>query len=112
MAAPGPNAWIPDPGTSSDAGCRSARGLDGRSGQGARIIATGFLACQRCGERFSHLARPRRWAGWLDRVLEATGADDLARILTRELPAALGVAGATLLLWNRKLDSFEALIAD
>ena len=45
----------------------------------------------------------------LDRVLEATGADDLARILTRELPAALDVDGATLLLWNRKLDSFEAL---
>ena len=45
----------------------------------------------------------------MDRVLEATGADDLARVLTRELPAALGVAGATLLLWNRKLDSFEAL---
>jgi signal transduction histidine kinase len=45
----------------------------------------------------------------LDRVLEATGADDLARILTRELPAALDVTAATLLLWNRKLDSFEAL---
>jgi signal transduction histidine kinase len=45
----------------------------------------------------------------LDRVLEATGADDLARILTRELPAALDVDGATLLLWNRKLDNFEAL---
>ena len=45
----------------------------------------------------------------LDRVLEATGADDLARILTRELSAALDVDGATLLLWNRKLDSFEVL---
>ena len=42
-------------------------------------------------------------------MLEATGADDVARILTRELPAALGVSGATLLLWNRKLDSFEAV---
>jgi len=42
-------------------------------------------------------------------VLEATGADDLARVLTRELPEALGVDCATLLLWNRKLDSFEAL---
>ncbi len=42
-------------------------------------------------------------------MLEATGAEDLARILTRELPAALDVDGATLLLWNRKLDSFEAL---
>ena len=45
----------------------------------------------------------------VERVLEATGADDLARILTRELPAALHVGGATLLLWNRRLDSFEAL---
>jgi signal transduction histidine kinase len=45
----------------------------------------------------------------LDRVLEATGADDLARILTRELPAALGVGSAALLLWNRRLDSFETL---
>ena len=45
----------------------------------------------------------------LDRVLEATGADDLARILTRELPAALAVGSATLLLWNRRLDSFEVL---
>ena len=42
-------------------------------------------------------------------MLEATGVDDIARILTRELPAALDVSGATLLLWNRKLDSFEAL---
>jgi signal transduction histidine kinase len=45
----------------------------------------------------------------VDRALEASGAEDLARILTRELPAVLGVEGATLLLWNRKLDSFEAL---
>lgn len=45
----------------------------------------------------------------LDRVLEATGAEDLARVLTRELPEALEVCAATLLLWNRKLDSFEVL---
>ena len=45
----------------------------------------------------------------VERVLEATGADDLARVLTRELPDALHVEGATLLLWNRRLDSFEAL---
>ena len=47
----------------------------------------------------------------VDRVLETTSADDLARILTRELPAALAVRGATLLLWNRKLDTFEVLTA-
>lgn len=45
----------------------------------------------------------------MDRVLEATGAEDLSRALTRDLPLALGVSGATLLLWNRRLDSFEAL---
>ncbi len=57
----------------------------------------------------SRTSRAPALARLVDRVLEATGADDLARILTRELPAALDVAGATLLLWNRKLDSFEAL---
>jgi signal transduction histidine kinase len=45
----------------------------------------------------------------MDRVLEATGAEDLSRALTRDLPAALGTTGATLLLWNRRLDSFESL---
>lgn len=53
--------------------------------------------------------RARALGRLLDRVLEATGADDLARILTRELPEALGVESAILLLWNRKLDSFESL---
>lgn len=57
----------------------------------------------------SRTTRARALGRLLDRVLEATGADDLARILTRELPQALGVGSATLLLWNRKLDSFEAL---
>lgn len=45
----------------------------------------------------------------MDRVLEATGADDLGRLLTRDLPAVLDVSGATLLLWNRALDTFETL---
>ncbi len=59
--------------------------------------------------RASPTSRARALGRLLDRVLEATGAEDLARILTRELPAALGVTTATLLLWNRKLDSFEVL---
>ena len=33
----------------------------------------------------------------------------LARLLTQELPPALGVPRATLLLWDRKLESFESL---
>jgi signal transduction histidine kinase len=45
-----------------------------------------------------------------DRVLEAPDLDSLAAVLTRALPEALKVSGATLLLWDRKLDSFEALI--
>src|SRR5437870_9685318 len=44
-----------------------------------------------------------------DRVLEVPDLDGLARLLTRELPAALDVPDATLLLWDRKLDSFQVL---
>jgi signal transduction histidine kinase len=33
----------------------------------------------------------------------------VAQILTRSLPQVLGISEATLLLWNRRLDSFEAL---
>jgi signal transduction histidine kinase len=42
-----------------------------------------------------------------DRVLEAPDVSSLAVLLTRELPQALDAADATLLLWDRKLDSFE-----
>jgi signal transduction histidine kinase len=42
-------------------------------------------------------------------MLEAATLDALARLLTRALPEALGIESAFLLLWNRKLDSFEAL---
>jgi len=42
-------------------------------------------------------------------ALEATSLEAVARLLTRQLPKALGLQGATLLLWNRKLDSFESL---
>jgi signal transduction histidine kinase len=44
-----------------------------------------------------------------DQMLEAATLEALARLLTRSLPDALGIPGAALLLWNRKLDSFEAL---
>jgi len=44
-----------------------------------------------------------------DEVLEAPDLGTLALALTRSLPRALGTPDATLLLWNRKLDSFEAL---
>jgi signal transduction histidine kinase len=43
-----------------------------------------------------------------DQMLEAGSLDGLARLLTGALPEALGIEGAALLLWNRKLDSFEA----
>jgi signal transduction histidine kinase len=42
-------------------------------------------------------------------VLETANVEDLARILTRAVPAALGREGARLLLWNRKLDDFSFL---
>jgi signal transduction histidine kinase len=42
-------------------------------------------------------------------MLEASTLEALARLLTGDLPAAVGAGGAALLLWNRKLDSFEAL---
>ena len=42
-------------------------------------------------------------------MLEAATLDALARLLTTALPEALGIASAALLIWNRKLDSFEAL---
>jgi signal transduction histidine kinase len=51
----------------------------------------------------------RRVAALADRVLEATGLPVLSQILTRDLPAALGLQQATLLLWDRKLESFHAL---
>jgi len=45
-----------------------------------------------------------------DEVLEAADAPGLTRLLTRKLPAILGVEEATLLLWDRKLGTFEGLI--
>lgn len=44
-----------------------------------------------------------------DRVLEAPDLGALARCLTDELPRAVGASGASLLLWDRRLESFEAV---
>jgi signal transduction histidine kinase len=44
-----------------------------------------------------------------DQVLEAPDLGALTRLLTRSLPEALSLEWASLLLWNRKLDSFEAV---
>jgi signal transduction histidine kinase len=44
-----------------------------------------------------------------DDVLEAPDLPALTRLLTRDLPAVLGAASATLLLWDRKLESFEGV---
>lgn len=46
----------------------------------------------------------RRIAG---RILGAPDLPALTRHLTQELPAALGASGATLLMWDRRLESFE-----
>lgn len=35
----------------------------------------------------------------------------MSYLLTHDLPQALGLKGATLLLWDRKLDSFQAVVA-
>ena len=44
-----------------------------------------------------------------EEVLEQPDLDGLSQLLTQELPQCLGLTGATLLLWDRKLNSFEAL---
>ena len=44
-----------------------------------------------------------------DDVLEAPDLSALTRLLTQDLPAALGAARATLLLWDRRLESFEGI---
>ena len=44
-----------------------------------------------------------------DRVLEAPDVEGVSRLLTEALPRALGVDGASLLVWDRKLESFEEL---
>jgi signal transduction histidine kinase len=54
----------------------------------------------------SHTQALRRLA---DETLHATDPQDLARLLTEALPAALDLDKAALLLWDRKLETFEGL---
>lgn len=54
----------------------------------------------------SRCAALRRLA---DQILEIGDLEKLTRLLTQALPAALGLPTSTLLVWNRRLDSFEAL---
>ena len=60
---------------------------------------------------FSSLRSRRRSAlGEIaERVLEAPDLPSLTRLLTVDLPRALGARSATLLLWDRKLESFEGI---
>jgi len=44
-----------------------------------------------------------------DETLHAGDTQDLARILTRALPAALELEGSSLLLWDRKLETFDGV---
>jgi signal transduction histidine kinase len=44
-----------------------------------------------------------------DQVLEAADVEGLAHLLTRVLPGAVGVPQVTLLVWDRKLEAFQAL---
>jgi signal transduction histidine kinase len=44
-----------------------------------------------------------------DEVLEAPDVEGLVQVLSRELLRSIGVASVTILIWNRKLDSFETL---
>jgi len=45
-----------------------------------------------------------------DRVLEAPDLSALTRLLTRDVPTTLGASGASLLLWDRRLETFEGLV--
>jgi signal transduction histidine kinase len=47
-----------------------------------------------------------------ERVLEAPDLPGLTRLLTVELPQALASGSASLLLWDRRLESFESLALD
>lgn len=47
-----------------------------------------------------------------DDILEMPDLASLTQLLTRDLPATLGADSVTLLLWDRKLDTFETLSRD
>lgn len=57
----------------------------------------------------SHAPALRRLA---DETLHASDLRELKRLLTRALPAAIAVEGASLLVWDRKLETFEGLIPE
>lgn len=44
------------------------------------------------------------------RILETADLPELSLLLTRELPGALGLQASALLLWDRKLETFQALL--
>jgi signal transduction histidine kinase len=54
----------------------------------------------------SHAPALRRLA---DETLHAGDPQDLARLLTRALPSVLDLEGSTLLLWDRKLETFDGV---
>jgi signal transduction histidine kinase len=56
-------------------------------------------------------ARHRVLKRLTDQVLEQPDLEGMSQLLTQELPRALGLTGATLLLWDRKLDTFQAVVA-
>jgi len=61
----------------------------------------------------SRSAKRKAWLEALaERVLEAPDLAGLARLLTVELRRALGAESASLLLWDRRLESFEAITLD
>ncbi len=51
-------------------------------------------------------------ASLAERVLEAPDLTGLTRLLTVDLRQAIGAASASLLLWDRRLESFESLELD
>jgi signal transduction histidine kinase len=60
----------------------------------------------RAGRRHTALGRIA------DGTLESPDLASLTRLLTRDLPRALEAGGASLLLWDRRLESFEGLALD
>jgi signal transduction histidine kinase len=69
------------------------------------------LGCQTCAHEVLALRTNRRAAldRLSDRILEVGDLRALTRCLTEDLPRALGARKATLLLWDRRLESFEGL---
>jgi signal transduction histidine kinase len=90
---------------------RAATGVPARlraAGREARKSYDSERSFELSNERHfsTHAAALRRLA---DRALEVPDLEALAPLLTRDLPETLDVEDATLLLWDRKLDSYEVL---